>query len=83
MSAWRSRRVVDIAHHNVGQIERGVFGIGFRRDRLVAVGASLTAVPVKALFPVIAAATPSLTLVATVKLPLKLGAGERSPPAAC
>ena len=45
---------------------------------------SLTAVPVIALLPVIAGATPSLTLVAMVKLPLKLAAGVNvSPPAAC
>ena len=38
--------------------------------RFVAVGGSLTAMPVTALLPVMAAATPSLTLVASVKLPL-------------
>jgi len=37
---------------------------------LVAVGASLTGVPVIALVPVRAGATPSLTLVAMVKLAL-------------
>ena len=37
---------------------------------LAAVGASLTATPVKVLLPVIAGATPSEMLVAMVKLPL-------------
>ena len=37
--------------------------------------------PVNALLPVIAGATPSLTLVAIVKLPLKFGAGVKVTPA--
>src|SRR5687767_6679866 len=41
----------------------------------VAVGASLTAVPVIALLPVVAGATPSDTEVAMLKLPLKSAAG--------
>ena len=45
------------------------------------VGASLTAVPVIALLPVIGAATPSLTLVAMVKVLLKLAAGVKVSPA--
>src|SRR5438128_2696094 len=44
-------------------------------------GASLTAMPVTDLDPVIAAATPSLTLVAIVKLPLKFAAGLKVTPA--
>ena len=62
---------VDVAHHDVDQVERGVFGVGLAVDKLVAVGASFTAIPVIALLPVIAGATPSLTLVAIEKLPLK------------
>ena len=46
-----------------------------------ATGASFTAIPVNALVPVMAGATPSLTLVATVKLPLKFAAGENVKPA--
>ena len=49
--------------------------------RFVAVGASFTAVPVIVLLPVTAAATPSLTLVAIVKLALKLSAGVKVSPA--
>src|SRR6185503_20849688 len=48
--------------------------------RFVAVGASLTGVPVTALLPVTLSA-PSLTLVAIVKLPLKLAAGVKVRPA--
>ena len=44
---------------------------------LVAVGASLTGVPVIALLPVTGAATPSLTLVAMVKLLLKSAVGVK------
>ena len=44
-------------------------------------GASLTAVPVKFLVPVRAGATPSLTLVAMLKLPLKLAVGVKVTPA--
>ncbi len=44
---------------------------------LATVGASLTATPLKLLLPVTGAATPSDTLVATVKLPLKLSAGVK------
>src|SRR6185503_5677881 len=44
-------------------------------------GASLTGVPVMALLPVTGAAMPSLTLVAIVKLPLKLAAGVKVRPA--
>jgi hypothetical protein len=44
-------------------------------------GASLTGVPVKLLVPVMASATPSLTLVATVKSALKLVAGVKVTPA--
>ena len=46
-----------------------------------AMGASLTAVPVMDLMPVTGGATPSLTLVAMVKLPLKLAAGVKFSPA--
>ena len=44
-------------------------------------GGSLTGVPVMALLPVMGAATPSLTLVAMVKLLLKLSAGVKLTPA--
>ena len=44
-------------------------------------GASFTAMPVMVLLPVIAAATPSLTLVAIVKLLLKFAAGVKVTPA--
>ena len=47
----------------------------------VAVGASFTAVPVIVLLPVTGAATPSLTLVAIVKLLLKFAAGVNVSPA--
>ena len=47
----------------------------------MAVGASLTALPVIALLPVSGAATPSLTLVAMVKLLLKSAAGVKVSPA--
>ena len=47
----------------------------------MAVGASLTAVPVKLLLPVMAAATPSVTLVAMVKLALKFSVGVKVNPA--
>ncbi len=46
-----------------------------------ATGASFTGVPVIALLPVTGAATPSLTLVAMVKLPLKLTVGVKVSPA--
>ena len=47
----------------------------------VITGASLTAVPVIAFVPVTAAATPSLTLVAMLKLLLKLAVGAKVRPA--
>ena len=48
---------------------------------MVAVGASFTGVPVIALLPSTAGATPSLTLVAIVKLALKLRLGVKVTPA--
>ena len=48
---------------------------------MVATGAAFTAVPVNALVPVMAGATPSLTLVAIEKLPLKFAAGVNVTPA--
>ena len=47
----------------------------------MAVGASFTGVPVIALTPVTASATPSLMLVAIVKLLLKFKAGVKVTPA--
>ena len=48
---------------------------------MVAVGASLTAVPLITLVPVMGAATPSDTLVAMLKLALKLAVGVKVTPA--
>ena len=58
-----------------------VSGIGWLATAPEITATSLTAVPVMDLEPVTAGATPSLTLVAMVKLPLKLAVGVKVTPA--
>ena len=72
---------VGVAHHDVGQVQRRVFGVALRRVRLVAVGASLTAMPVITLLPVMAGATPSLTLVAIVEAAVEVRRRRKRQPA--